>query len=340
MRFFKHFKFARCLYLVTMFASSTVGTMTFANDASAQTDQAIKNSFNDIQRAVFSDPYDALPKYKVTKKLFGKSGDHPDNHVLRAARRSLTSTADLFDFPLGQKVFQPNGICFAGHWLIESDSEYTGLFEEGTRVPVIARASVALGGTLQKHKRAFGMAVKLFPHPNPDFPAKTANLFVMNSLGGVKTQHVLDLSMDNAPALGALPPMNKWGTMLRLQRDFAKADRELSGDDSEIAYRPVDALANINSRNGNALETVYSPTWVRLSIDKHIPRMDQDDFRNELRVNQYPEEKLVWHIDVAPGEISNKKQARWQRIGRLELTSSITSKTCDQRLHFQHPLGQ
>ncbi len=342
MRFFKHFKFTwRYLALVTLVC---VGSYSQAggNDASNNDPDrrvATKSSFNQIVDAVFSDPYETLPFYKVTKKQFGKSGDHPNNYVFQAATRSLLSDVDLYQFPNGQKIFQANGICFSGRWLIHDPSGYTGLFQKGTNVPVIARASVALDGTLQKHKRAFGMAVKLFPHSNPDQTVSTVNLFVMNSLGGVKTQYVLDLTLDNAPALGALPPFNKWRTMLRLQRDFTRADHALSGEKSDITYRPVRHLAAVDSNTGEPIANGIFPTWVRLSVDANTPRIDQNDFRDELRIDQYPDETLVWQIDVAKGEGSKKKQAQWSRIGSLELTQSVRSKTCDQQLHFQHPKG-
>jgi hypothetical protein len=145
--------------------------------------------------------------------------------------------------------------------------------------------------------------------------------------------------MDNAPALGALPPFNKWSTMLRLQKDFAKADRKLSGKKSEIAYRPVKQLAMVDSRTGESIENGKYPTWVKLTIDDNTPRINEDDFRNELRIKHYPNERLVWKIDIAEGDLSEKKQAQWLRLGELRLTRSVTSKTCDQRLHFKHPIG-
>lgn len=342
MWFFKHFKRINTAAKFVTIVSVGACVHAVADDAEngdIDLKTVQKSGFNQIVDAVFSDPYEELPNYKVTKKLFGKSGDSPKNHVFKAATRSLTSTADLYDFPKGQKIFQPNGICFAGQWVVDQSSPYTGLFKPGANVPVIARASVALDGTLRKHKRAFGMAVKLFPHDNPNQAVNTVNLFVMNSLGGVKTENILDLSMDNAPALGALPPFNKWSTMLRLQKDFAKADRELSGKKSEIAYRPVRQLAMVDSRTGESMENGKYPTWVKLTIDDNTPRINEDDFRNELRIKHYPNERLVWKIDIAEGDLSEKKQAQWLRLGELRLTRSVTSKTCDQRLHFKHPIG-
>ncbi len=154
----------------------------FSPQGYANDEKTHKASYNEIYNVVFSDPYIELPQYKVTKKLFGKSGDRPENHALTAAKRSLSSQTDLFDFPQKQKLFQPNGVCFAGRWLIQQPSRYTGLFEEGVNVPVIVRASVALDGTLQKHKRAFGMAIKIFPHADPNLAVETSNVFVMNTL--------------------------------------------------------------------------------------------------------------------------------------------------------------
>ncbi len=283
------------------------------------------SSFDDIREAVFADPYEDRPTYRVNKQQFGPAGKHGDNRVYAAGLRTLSSRQDLLEFDGGQKLFQANGICFTGEWVIDRPSHYIGLLAEGTRVPVVARASVSLDGTRRKHKRAFGMALKLFPAANPATVVETVNLFVMHSLGGVRTDHVLALALDNAPELGALPPFGQWGTALRLQRDFERADRDASGR-ANVAYRPV---AQLNGGKG--------PRWLRLVTADGLPRVDADDFRDELTLAHYPDGELRWTIAVAEGQEGEKDAANWTTVGELRVRESVVSASCDRRLHFAHP---
>ena len=290
------------------------------------------SSYNEIKQVIFSTPYSSLPHYQVNKKLFGNSGNSETNLLLQAARRTLTIKDDLFDFPQDQKLLQANGICFAGKWVIDKPSPYSGQFRYPTRSPVIARASVALSGTLQSDIRAFGLALKLFPGQDPDKPAPTLNAFVLNSMGGVRSKHVLDLSLDNAPPLGSLPSWGHVTTAYRLLRDLKAADKIVSKTKPDVSFRPVTQLAEYAS-NG----PIVSPTWLRLRAPDELPRVDQTDFRDELRVQHYPQQQLIWLIEVAHDEGRGKSKAQWQPIGKLIFSESITSQACDQRLHFAHP---
>lgn len=302
------------------------------------------SSFNEIKSAVFATPYEALPQYKVTKKKFGAKGDRENNHLLAAARRTLSSTADLLEFPHGQKLFNANGICFAGVWSIDSPSPYTGQFSTGTHSLVIARASVALSGTKQRDRRAFGFALKLFPGINEEQASATKNVFVMHSLGGTRAKHVLNLALDNEPSLGSIPSLGKLGTVLRMQSDLERADAEAGANPPQAAFRPISALAVDDASPSTVL-----PRWLRLVASEEMPRVDENDFRDELRVENYPNNTLIYRIDVASNQPPNgvdgketgkkisKKKADWQTIGELRLNESITSPACDQTLHFAHP---
>jgi hypothetical protein len=289
------------------------------------------SSFTDIESIVFNQAYPSLPQYQVNKRFFGDAGKPAENHLAQAARRSLTLEDDIHEFPQGQKLLQANGICFAGKWIIEQSSAYTGQFRFPVNSLVIARASVSLGGTRQKDKRAFGMALKIFPVENPDETVRTLNAFVMHSMSGTRTRHVLDLVLDNEPPLGGLPPLSQIATALRLQKDLEKADEAISEGDPDIGFRPVEHLAVDQDS-----ETV-APRWLRLKAPENMPRIDKDDFRDELRVEHYPGNELVWLIDVAADTGRGKKQAEWLTIGKLVFNRSITSPACDQRLHFKHP---
>ncbi len=293
------------------------------------------SSFNSVSQIVFQNPYGVLPQYRVSKKQFGEKGVVPDNYVLQAAKRTLTTQEDFWDFPNGQKLFQANGICFAGEWLIDKTSPYTGQFSYLTKSRVIARASVALSGTKQSDKRAFGFALKLFPSSDPNTVAPTLNAFVMHSMAGTYTQHVLDLVMDNEPALGGLPPISQLGLAYRLLKDFKTADKMFTTAKPDVGYRPVAHLAVPNREDRKA---IVAPTWLRLRPFENLPRIDKADFRDELRVEHYPKQQLIWAIEVASGKRNNKSDAEWIILGRLVLNESITSPACDQQLHFAHPV--
>ncbi|MGI9287044.1 MAG: hypothetical protein ACR2P1_16790 [Pseudomonadales bacterium] len=291
------------------------------------------SSHSAIRQTIFQNPYDELPHYRVEKKLFGKSGRSENNHLLQAAKRTLTAKEDLLEFPQGQKLLQANGICFAGEWIIDTDSPYSGLFQNPTRSLVIARASVALSGTRQSDKRAFGFAIKLFPTNDADSVVPTLNAFVVHSMGGVRTKHVLDLALDNEPPLGAMPSFSQLGAAYRLLRDLKAADKMISKTKPDVSYRPVTHLAEYGA-DGEA----SAPRWLRLRAADGLPRVDKNDFRDELRVKNYPQQQLIWSIEVAVDKNSKKSNAEWQPIGRLVFNESITSPACDKQLHFAHPL--
>ena len=321
-------KLTRLLPLLTFFYFS----FPFWAPAHSTPDGINTDRFNHIKEVIFNTEYANRPNYQVTRKLFGKASDNANNKLFQAAQRSLNETKDLFDFPAGQKLFNANGICFAGTWQIDSfdpaknNNNFTGLFTPLTTEPVIVRASVALSGTKQKDKRAFGMAIKFFPKGYET----SLNAFVLNSFGGVRNKHVLNLSLDNEPRLGSLPKLSDVRTALRIKKELEKADRESGAKKPKYAFRPITHLAgNEDTR------VVNSPKWLRLSpLTKE--RVDANDFRDELAINSYVQKQIVYTIQVA-ADAKSKSKAQWQTIGKLLLEESVTSVACDQRLHFQHP---
>lgn len=293
------------------------------------------NRFEALKDVVFKQAYDQRPTYKVDRKRFGKSGANAQNHLRVAAKRTLEDSRDLLEFGQGQKLLQANGICFVGLWQIDQTSQFTGLFARGANSPAIVRASVALGGVMQKDKRAFGLAIKLLPDDLADQPS--LNIFALNSMGGVITKHVLDLSVDNQPPLGRVPNWRDIRTALRMRKDLQAADKTHLKNNKvgksikpNVAYRPVKHVAVYGS------EAVIAPQWIRFSA-LTAQRIDQNDFRDELELSHYPNNELVYQIEVAEYHKKGKEAASWQTIGRLTLHQSIVSKACDTQLHFQHP---
>jgi hypothetical protein len=303
--------------------------------AAAQALESIgSRRFEDIRAAVFSDPYTTLPRYRVEKDYFGAAGDTPDNALRAAARRTLTTDHDLVDYPDGRKLFQPNGICFAGEWRINHANAYTGLLSFGTRVPAIVRVSVMLGETERGRRRTLGMGVKLFATARDGVTPVTRNLLVMDAVAGSRRPHVLDAVLDNHPKLGGLPSLGTIPTALRIRADLNAADAELSPAGPNLRFRPIRHLADLGA---DGVAAVRAPRWIRLSVTADTPRIDATDFREELALRHYPRQRLVYIIEVADAADGGKSRAAWKRLGELELREDVVSATCDQRLHFAHP---
>lgn len=291
----------------------------------------VNSRFESLKKVIFDQPYSQLPQYKVKKQLFGSEKKTEENKLLEAAKRTFESSDDLIVLPTNQKLLNANGICFAGTWSINEESSYTGLYKKGAQATIIARASVALSGTTQKNKRAFGMAIKLLPDDLGEQPS--LNAFVLHSMGGTITKHVLGLELDNEPPLGRLPKFSDLSTALRLRRDLEKADKEYGATKPDASFRSVSSFAQYNNQNS------VSPRWLRLSA-MNEQRVNKKDFRDELNVNNYSENIIRYQIEVAGNDrdsVQKKKSAQWQSIGMLELTQSVTSPACDLNLHFQHP---
>ena len=293
------------------------------------------SSFATIHQVISEQPYQQLPSYEVSGDLFGGPGSGVGNKLRAAAHRTLTTKADLLAFPAGQKLFQPNGICFTGHWRVTNDSIYGGFFKNGSHGLMVMRASVSLGETRRGAKRAFALAGKLFPTLDPHEVVRTANFFAMETLVGTTDAHFLDAVLDNNPPTGGVPgSFTDLLLALRVRKDFVDVARELGAGGSDPAYRSVSAIAALGNISA---EPPAFPHWMALRVAQDTPRVDQNDFRDELRLEHYPGHRLVWEIRVAAYEDRGKQHAQWQRIGDIALDDYMLTKTCDARLHFAHP---
>lgn len=286
-------------------------------------------NFETVRQMVFADPAVELPHYEVSKAKFGPSNNHLGNQLLDDAKRTLTSDADFVTFEHGQKLFQPNGICFSGRWNIDKPSQFTGLFRAGTDIPAIVRTSVMLSGTTQKDKRALGMAIKLFP-PGQQ---QTINILVMESMGGKYLSHVTDAVLDNHPSLGSMPKIADLGLLLRIRKDLNRTLKETDSVGVKIRYLPLHHVAAANLEAGKVLR---SPFWIRLRVAAGTPKIDSEDFREELAIHRYPGSTLSYMVSVAADNGGSKRHADWHEIGTLELTDSVVSTACDTKLHFRH----
>ena len=294
------------------------------------------SSFESVREAIFSDPYESLPRLTVGPVHFGASGDSEDNHLLQAARRTLSSREDLVDFPHRQKLFQANGICFTGRWTIDSPSPNSGYFSPGSSGLLVVRASVSQSETTRGHRRAFAIAGKLFPTLDPSEAVETGNFFAMENLIGTTDDYFIDAVLDNHPRRSGLPrTLQELNTGLRVLRDFKRADRELSPGGARVDYRPLYPIAELGLV---ADATAVSPQWMQLRIEPDTPHVDAHDFRDELRLEGYPGRVLKWQIHVAAKHPDGKSAATWQHIGSIRLDDYVLSRSCDARLHFAHPV--
>ena len=70
---------------------------------------------------------------------------------------------------------------------------------------------------------------------------------------------------------------------------------------------------------------------IQLKVAEGTPRVDADDFRDELRLKNYGG-NLIYDIRVKMFDDPN-----WSRIGRIEFTEEGLCEGCDKRIHFWIP---
>jgi hypothetical protein len=67
-------------------------------------------------------------------------------------------------------------------------------------------------------------------------------------------------------------------------------------------------------------------------VAEGTPRVDAKDFRDEMRLRNYPDGKLVYDIFV-----KSFKVEPWTRIGSMTFTEDSVSEGGDKRLNFWIP---
>jgi hypothetical protein len=287
----------------------------------------VGSSFDQVWDQVASDPYAELPHAKVTlASFYGFLVDH----LLAASRRTLADHRDLL--PYFQKLLHPNGICFAGEWQITEANPYTGYFRPGSRGLIVVRASTALTETERGQYRAFGFAGKIFPTLDPDRVVKTANFFTIENLGGTLRDYFLDAENTNDIINVAPTPVvvANAGVAAAVTADFNLADPHF--DPTLVALRQLYPIAELGERDPSAAR---APTWMMITGSADVPRYLADDFRDELRVANYPG---GLRFDILVSDQGTRVGPKvWTRIGTITLAEDALSASCDHRLHFTHP---
>lgn len=266
------------------------------------------STFAEVKDAAFSGPYDTLPNNPtVGLKTFLQ--------FLNGSARNLVDKRDIR--PWYRKLIHPNGICYTGVWRIDKDSPYTGYFAKGSEGLCIARLSVAGGKLRAGDRRAFGIAGKVFPTLDPNERVMPGNFVLVSNLTGTKQRHVLDIEVTNFPPLGWDPQafiVNR--VIFRMM-------------DSRPGWRQLFPISSLGMPRVSQLVT---PDVMRLPPLEGTPRIDADDFRDELRLQKYPNHTLTLAIEVRRFD-----QREWTRLGRIDFTEDAISDGQDHRLHFWIP---
>lgn len=266
-------------------------------------------SFQHLRSVVWSDPYQGKLPYNLglgPLKLISFFND---------SARNLADKRDLL--PYFNKLIHANGICHTGVWEITEDSPYTGYFAKGSKGLILARLSVA-GLTLSPWtRRAFGIAGKIFPTMDPNEVVYPANFVTVSHLSGVRTKHVVDIEMSNAPSVGLDPVVNVVNRIIfRLM-------------DTRPGWRQLHPISTLGLSSGAEART---PDLMMLKIAEDTPRTYAKDFREELRTKHYAGTGLRFLIFVR-----NRGESAWNQIGQITFKEDVVSESGDKRLHFWIP---
>ncbi len=280
-----------------------------------------QNSFQTVWNQVASNPYSILPQNEIS---FGKLTSWGRDIILEDANRTLQVHADIL--PHFDKLAHPNGICMEGTWEIYKENPYSGYFKNHSKALIIARASSALSHTKRGEIRSFGFAGKLFPTMNKKQinSENTANFFLIDDLGGTDALHYTDVILTNEPKTSINSEVLKnIFYALKLASTFGKIDKNPA----------IRQLYKISELGENNKATIITPKWMKVEA-KIGQTVDAKDFRDKLRITS--NQKKVFLISVASKEDSQGKKT-WQTIGSISFNSSVSSTSCDKRLHFHHP---
>jgi len=266
------------------------------------------SSYNEVKEAAFSDPYPTLPKHPAL-------GPTTFIQFLNDSARNMHDRRDIR--PHYDKLIHAYGVCYAGLWKIDQESVYTGYFAKGSEGLLIARISIAGLFPTQGKPRTLGIAGKVFPTKDPDERVWPGNFVTVSHLSGSRAKHVLDIVPANFATVGFDPIANVINRFIFRSMDTRPGYRQLFPI-STLGLQPNDP--------------VVTPDLMQLKPAAGTPRIDAEDFRDEIRLRHYPDQQLVFDI-----EVRNFDETEWTRLGSLILTEDTISVGSDKRLHFWIP---
>jgi hypothetical protein len=332
----------------------------FGNQGITEEDKLYQGSrFSDIKAVIFANPYQKvwgdsdeppLPYYRTTNRsVYAGSfpGGQPPQFRL-ASIRALDSAADLRwgqDGKGFRRLVRPNGVCVTGVWEITEDSPYSGYFKKGKRGLVIARISAGKTMTIGGIRRSFGIALKLYPtvdekHENV---LRTANVFLVDDLGGTTASHITDVELTNAPQVTGFNRGNEIPILLKEGLVFELVDRMAT-------VRQVYPIAELEKASD---EQTNAPEFMRLKASSEHSTIDEEDVRNEILAHIFdkgkPEPKRTLGFDISVSDRGKRSGfvffpkgqrqtiTNWQTIGNVRFNNGVASYNGDFVIHFRHP---
>jgi hypothetical protein len=289
------------------------------------------STFEEVKSVTFSGPYAQLPNHRSL-------GPKTIVQLFNDAARNMHDKRDIR--PRFDKMIHANGICYSGLWKIDKPGDdsvnpsdgprdpytgikideprqsYTGYFAPGSEGLCIARLSVAGLDLTRGYRRALGIAGKVYPTLDPSKKVKPGNFVTVSTLSGTKVAHITEIAPTNMAAVGPALAANVINRIIfRLM-------------DTRPGYRQLYPISTLGVHPGDRVKT---PDLIQFKVAEGTPRVDAEDFRDELRLKNYGG-KLVYEIRVKMFDDPN-----WSRIGRIEFTEEAICEGCDKRIHFWIP---
>jgi hypothetical protein len=313
-----------------------------------------ESSFRDVRDRVYAEPlppdrlpsYDGASDWETIRAIFLNS---VSARIAASMKRALADPDDCKDDR--PKLFHPKGVCAEARWEIFADAGYTGLFAPGAGVPAIVRMSASGNNTrfdarfpaipLLQRPRSFGLAIKLFPSPDPERKVRTRNLLLFDQTGvdGNPSPWYMRGARQRDGTHAEQYFLNWMHGTGPVTSGFARLFSRFAGD---VRHRLVDPLAGIDS-SGNSVAEPRSPRFVRLIPSARYPESETAANWGDFRLEVLDLARLgPLSFGIAASE-SNPVETPPPReealIGRLTLGSPVVSTFGDCRLHFTHAVS-
>ena len=242
--------------------------------------------FRDVKAAIFANPYQTvwgdpnappLPHYQTTKKsVYAGSfpGGRPQFKLARSERwiPPLISVGEkmarLSKTGAPQRRLRHRRL---GH---HRRQPLFRLFQTSSQGLVIARISAGVTMTLRGIRRSYGIALKLYPtvDDNHDQLLQTANVFLVDDLGGTTASHLIEVELTNAPHVTGFNRGHEIPVLLKEGLVFALVDRMAT-------IRQVYPIAELGQA---AHAQTNAPAFLRLQAASGQPVIDEQDVRHEV----------------------------------------------------------
>ena len=139
----------------------------------------------------------------------------------------------------------------------------------------------------------------------------------IDTLTGTKSPHITDTELTNFPQVGT-----DLGAKFVNLVIFRLMDRR-------PGYRQLFPISTLGLTPD---DPVVTPDLLMLRVADGAVKVDAEDFRDELRLEHYPDHKLVYTINV-----KNFDEEKWIHLGEIELTDYAVCEGCDKQTHFWIP---